>query len=218
MEKFKNNIKMLKQVQHDNVQGRSMVEMLGVLAIIGVLSAGALAGYSKAMFMHKMNQCTDAFTQLLQNCMMIAPKLEKDTTKTTYYTDTLKAANMIPNGFSYYDSTYLQDMFYNKIKPTIKQSYYGITYHFSSTDVGQALCRQIIITLKGISNDLYYIYSDNGESAARGEDHKATSSLYGDSYCGEEDKPCLKNTGISEMNDICAQCDYSECRVLMYWF
>ena len=29
--------------------GRSMVEMLGVLAIIGVLSVGAIAGYSKAM-------------------------------------------------------------------------------------------------------------------------------------------------------------------------
>lgn len=36
--------------------GRSMVEMLGVLAIIGVLSAGALAGFNKAMFKHKMNQ------------------------------------------------------------------------------------------------------------------------------------------------------------------
>ena len=29
--------------------GRSIVEMLGVLAIIGVLSVGAIAGYSKAM-------------------------------------------------------------------------------------------------------------------------------------------------------------------------
>ena len=36
--------------------GRSMVEMLGVLAIIGVLSAGALSGFNKAMFKHKMNQ------------------------------------------------------------------------------------------------------------------------------------------------------------------
>jgi len=200
-----------------NKNGRSMVEMLGVLAIIGVLSAGALAGYSKAMFMHKMNQFTDAFTQLLQNCMMIAPKLEKDTTKTTYYTDTLKAANMIPNGFSYQDSTYLKDMFYNKIKPTIQPAYYGITYHFSSTDGGQALCRQILVISKEISSDLYYVYSDNGERSARGEDQKATQTLYGDSYCGQKNKPCLKNIGISEMNDICAQCDYSECRVFIYW-
>lgn len=30
-------------------KGRSMIEMLGVLAIIGVLSVGGIAGYSKAM-------------------------------------------------------------------------------------------------------------------------------------------------------------------------
>ena len=39
--------------------GRSMVEMLGVLAIIGVLSVGGIAGYSKAMFKHKISQMLD---------------------------------------------------------------------------------------------------------------------------------------------------------------
>ncbi len=50
----------------NNQLGRSMVEMLGVLAIIGVLSAGALAGYSKAMFKHKVNQSIDIFQGVLQ--------------------------------------------------------------------------------------------------------------------------------------------------------
>ena len=36
--------------------GRSMVEMLGVLAIIGVLSVGGIAGYTTAMNKHKANQ------------------------------------------------------------------------------------------------------------------------------------------------------------------
>ena len=49
--------------------GRSMVEMLGVLAIIGVLSASALSGYSKAMQKHKMNQFTDDFNYFLANAM-----------------------------------------------------------------------------------------------------------------------------------------------------
>ena len=35
--------------------GRSMIEMLGVLAIIGVLSVGGLAGYGKAMRKAKLN-------------------------------------------------------------------------------------------------------------------------------------------------------------------
>ncbi len=49
-----------------NDKGRSMVEMLGVLAIIGVLSAGGLAGYSKAMFKHRMNETINITTRALQ--------------------------------------------------------------------------------------------------------------------------------------------------------
>ena len=51
----------------NNQSGRSMVEMLGVLAIIGVLSAGGLAGYSKAMFKHKLNATMDQITMLVTN-------------------------------------------------------------------------------------------------------------------------------------------------------
>lgn len=39
--------------------GRSMIEMLGVLAIIGVLSIGGLAGYTMAMNRHKANTMID---------------------------------------------------------------------------------------------------------------------------------------------------------------
>ena len=38
----------------NNENGRSMVEMLGVLAIIGVLSVGAISGYSTAMNKYKL--------------------------------------------------------------------------------------------------------------------------------------------------------------------
>ena len=44
--------------------GRGIVEMLGVLAIIGVLSVGAIAGYSKAMFKYKLNKQTEQMNQL----------------------------------------------------------------------------------------------------------------------------------------------------------
>ena len=47
----------------DFCTGRSMVEMLGVLAIIGILSVGAIAGYSKAMMKYKLNK--QAVTSIL---------------------------------------------------------------------------------------------------------------------------------------------------------
>lgn len=50
-----------------NQDGRSMVEMLGVLAIIGVLSVGGIAGYSKAMSKYKINKTTDQVSMLVAN-------------------------------------------------------------------------------------------------------------------------------------------------------
>jgi type II secretory pathway pseudopilin PulG len=47
--------------------GRSMIEMLGVLAIIGVLSVGGIAGYSKAMTKFKINKTIDEVSQLIAN-------------------------------------------------------------------------------------------------------------------------------------------------------
>ena len=43
--------------------GRSMVEMLGVLAIIGVLSVGGIAGYSLAMRRHRANGVVDLISK-----------------------------------------------------------------------------------------------------------------------------------------------------------
>ena len=47
--------------------GRSMVEMLGVLAIIGVLSVGGISGYSKAMAKFKLTKAQDQMSMLLIN-------------------------------------------------------------------------------------------------------------------------------------------------------
>ena len=48
--------------------GRSMIEMLGVLAIIGVLSVGGLAGYNKMLSQYKVNTS-------LEQVGMIASKI-----------------------------------------------------------------------------------------------------------------------------------------------
>ena len=50
-----------------NEQGRSMIEMLGVLAIVGVLSVGGIAGYSKAMNKFKTNKAIDQINMMSTN-------------------------------------------------------------------------------------------------------------------------------------------------------
>ena len=54
---------MTKSVQN----GRSMIEMLGVLAIIGVLSVGGIAGYSKAMQKYRINKAIEQITLIAGN-------------------------------------------------------------------------------------------------------------------------------------------------------
>ncbi|MBS4772892.1 MAG: hypothetical protein KHX55_01290 [Proteobacteria bacterium] len=57
----------MKRLSNSEQSGRSMVEMLGVLAIIGVLSVGGISGYSKAMAKFKLTKAQDQLTMLLMN-------------------------------------------------------------------------------------------------------------------------------------------------------
>ena len=44
-----------------------MIEMLGVLAIVGVLSVAGIAGYSKAMAKYKVNKLIDQVSNIVAN-------------------------------------------------------------------------------------------------------------------------------------------------------
>ena len=44
------------RLKSDSESGRSMVEMLGVLAIMGVLAIGGIAGYRYAMIKHRVKE------------------------------------------------------------------------------------------------------------------------------------------------------------------
>ncbi len=54
-----------------NEKGRSMIEMLGVLAIIGVLSVGGIAGYSKAMAKFRANKTIDQISHIVANVRIL---------------------------------------------------------------------------------------------------------------------------------------------------
>ena len=57
----------MKTLYKSEQSGRSMVEMLGVLAIIGVLSVGGIAGYSKAMAKFKTSKALDQVSTTVAN-------------------------------------------------------------------------------------------------------------------------------------------------------
>ena len=71
-------------LKNKNEQGRSMVEMLGVLAIIGVLSVAGIAGYTVAMRSHRSNEIVNAASLLY---MMSIAKNQGNGANTTYTTE-----------------------------------------------------------------------------------------------------------------------------------
>ena len=80
--------------------GRSMIEMLGVLAIIGVLSIGGIAGYSKAMTKYRVNKTADQISQLAQN---IRTLYASQKTYNTLNSTVIKKAHLAPEDM--YEST-----------------------------------------------------------------------------------------------------------------
>ncbi|MBR3913766.1 MAG: hypothetical protein IKJ28_05990 [Alphaproteobacteria bacterium] len=70
-----------------NESGRSMVEMLGVLAIIGVLSVGGIAGYTMAMNRYRANEVVDMankYAVIVYSGWMTAKMMNNGTVPTGY--------------------------------------------------------------------------------------------------------------------------------------
>ena len=80
--------------------GRSMIEMLGVLAIIGVLSVGGIAGYTKAMETIKSNQQREAIAELLYKMVEIKSLLDRNM-ETQHLVEVMYALNEMPKNYTY---------------------------------------------------------------------------------------------------------------------
>ena len=78
---------------YNNQCGRSMIEMLGVLAIIGVLSIGGIAGYNKAMNNHKVNKTIEQVLKISQGMRKLYSK-QRDYSDLDYRV--LRRANIVP--------------------------------------------------------------------------------------------------------------------------
>ncbi|MDO4161938.1 MAG: type 4 pilus major pilin [Pseudomonadota bacterium] len=87
-----------------NESGRSMIEMLGVLAIIGVLSVGGIAGYSKAMNKFKTNKIADNVSMIVANVKTL---YAQQNTYTGLTNGTAVSMGVIPDelGTAYSDDT-----------------------------------------------------------------------------------------------------------------
>ena len=208
--------------------GRSMVEMLGVLAIIGVLSVGAIAGYSKAMFKYKLNKQAESFNMLLNTAIQLQPDLDR-TVKTgeSFSTNFFYKAGFIPDGMTYkndhiYDvfmGTY-EIMYYSSISQTGNHyTEYLIQYNIersgnSATSRSIEICRNMLTVAKENAGNLPFIQLRSGNSATSGGFDE--SRIYGDKECLQS-LTCLRNMGVKDMDDFCSSCNSENwCAVMFY--
>ena len=194
-----------------NEIGRSMVEMLGVLAIIGVLSVGAIAGYSKAMMKYKLNKQAHQLNTVISAMEKYAHSfnnLKEEQSITTYLT----TLNEIPEEMLNKNfPTVLYDIFDTQIyckahpkdnttsawKDVVSLSLYPNLSQINEETL--AICKNIYDTIKEHNAQVYYAYTTSGYNS---DDERESSAFYGNDYCSET-KKCLKNLDTETIYQLC---------------
>ena len=211
--------------------GRSMVEMLGVLAIIGVLSVGAIAGYSKAMMKYKLNQHAVAVNMLINNVLSIKDKLEHSGDDNAYYNQLLYKTNLLPDGIVYQRNAYnpiteLSDIWFkNKIGVVWSKSKWTnsdgsqrqdnigvIKFEFNSTADGAEVCRNIVIAAKENSADLAGLRTTNKNTDSSSQ----TEVIQGDKACNKY-VTCLRDLSLDTISKLCNNCKSGSCSLAVMY-
>ena len=202
---------------NDNIcTGRSMVEMLGVLAIIGVLSVGAIAGYSKAMFKYKLNKHAEAVNMLINNSLMLKDKVISGTNMPNI----LEKTNSLPDGIYRSGSLYLYDRYFNvpmyiywNTTP-YDGTYGGIQFKFSSSTEGREICRNIVIAAKENAANLWQVEVGKKDSLDETAEHYV-GHLYGDAFCTKRN--CLRDLDLDKIDKLCSPCVVGTCNIYTLW-
>ena len=202
--------------------GRSMVEMLGVLAIIGVLSVGAIAGYGKAMLKYKLNKQTEqlntvinAVDRNLRSFDDIKLKSDSGISIAQYFIKMGEIPQeMIKNGIN----NVIFDTFNTSIQ--IHKEYFDPTTVYviymrpplsTSSNENLAICQNIITVAKEHADSLYTLYAYHYNN-----NQIVYAPYYGNKYCFDSSK-CIRNINLDDIHKICTQHIGSDAAFSINW-
>ena len=202
-----------------NQSGRSMIEMLGVLAIIAVLSVGGIAAYTKAMGEYRWNKALEQWNSIIGLMNQYKSQLNlSDRSRPESETSLLPLISNfsdLPAEMRTNDKDIIKDALGNKMRIYAHGTGY-IGIRSSTTEENSSACR-IFLTMGQYHHALVervLIYTLGG-----GE--QSGNVYYGDRKCRNGVR-CLKNIGPADIAAICKEnpvCkDKSNCNFLMYWF
>ncbi len=191
--------------------GRSMVEMLGVLAIIGVLSVGAISGYSKAMMKYKLNKQAEQLSWLFNIIYQYKGQFVYD--KKTSMIPLFTKLNLIDQNMIHADKKEtIYDSFGNAIAisnnngPTFNEIILNMNLPKSSSN-RLAICQNVFNVAKAHSPYLLYIRTDNRESQS--EPVTPSDKYYGDNHCKDwgNGVNCIRYATLENIYNVCQNCD-----------
>ena len=222
--------KALVVTRQTNPLGRSMIEMLGVLAIIGVLSVGGIAGYSKAMEKWKENKIIGEYSYLIQGIIEHLSDFEKLNSRYTRYDllPTLSAMNLLPGSWknannydghkNVYDTLGNNLSVFSRANKVVMTILFGessvsengnTTSHTFSKKLCKAFWQNLLVPLH---EHIYFagVYCSNIDSLP--------NYYFNDKYCGEElNHQCISAITLSDIERICSSTADDEAYCALTW-
>ena len=186
--------------------GRSMVEMLGVLAIIGVLSIGAIAGYSKAMMKYKLNKHAEQMNTVINAVARNAHSFGNIEGGRTIVTYLIKMGEIPQEMIKSGDANHIFDIFGQSWRIFVNSDNSAIflttdenSLSTSSTD-NLAICQNTLTVAKENSGNILGIATVSNYY----NENKIVKVLRGDSSCDKQSSiKCLKDMNMNDIYDIC---------------
>ena len=191
--------------------GRSMIEMLGVLAIIGVLSVGGIAGYSKAMEQFKINKTIDEYAYLIFGMMEHLDDIKK-LDNGTHLLGFLKAIDLFPASWNY-SGIHYEDSLGNIVQIHVRSNRLVIDmflrdlHNSGNEKMPPRLCEKLIQNIAlPLHSSLYYIFIYN----------ESRTLYFGDNYCDGANRKCFNQISLPDIHKACSSCpDGQSCAVVL---
>ena len=190
--------------------GRSMIEMLGVLAIIAVLTTGGIAGYSKAMTKFKVNKAVEEYTMLMTGLMEYENNLFK--THTGFISQFILDAKLVPGNWKLENQIYLTDDLGNRTSPYIDRALTGIKFsadiHITNKNsefayqLCMALAHEVAYPLSS-NADYVSLFIPNDVMPNNGIYTVYTTSCHDSKF---EKVKCISDMTLSDISQICKSC------------
>jgi type II secretory pathway pseudopilin PulG len=205
--------------------GRSMIEMLGVLAIVGILTVGGINGFHKAMRKYKYTEATSELSLFINNLLQHKDTLYKQIAYNSsvgknefQFAAYVPQMGFMPNKWTQ-SGIYLYDALGGQIKPFARNDSnnaagnrisFDYTYKYSTEkDIKRDYCLNIF-------EKIVLPYQDVLQNVHANVGGAKKAYYYGSSTCSKASKKeCISDMTMNTILNFCGQCTKNvECRVI----